>query len=74
MYKTIFVINTRVCNILMFCKFEIAVYLSFMGRICSPKEFTPLTILNLLERICSLKNFLYVYVYIDKLFSPFRTL
>ena len=46
MYKIIFVIYislfTRVCNILMFCEFEIAVYLSLW------EKFAPLRILNLL--------------------------
>ena len=48
--KTIFVINIIIytCNILMFCEFKIAVYLSLRERICSPKEFAPLRILNLL--------------------------
>ena len=32
----------------MFCEFEIAVYLSLIERICSPEEFVPLRILNLL--------------------------
>ena len=51
MYKTIFVINiiiSCVCNILMFCEFKVAVFLSLRERICSPKEFAPLRILNLL--------------------------
>ena len=51
MYKTIFVINIiiySICNILMFCESEIVVLLSLSGRICSPKEFAPLRILNLL--------------------------
>ena len=37
----------------MFCKFEIAILLSLRERICSPKEFASLRILNLL-----LKEFL----------------
>ena len=32
----------------MFCEFRIAVFLSLKERICSPKEFAPLRILNLL--------------------------
>ena len=51
MYKTIFVINIitySVCNILMFYKFGIAVYVYLRERICSPKEFAPLRILDLL--------------------------
>ena len=37
----------------MFYEFKIAVFLSLRERICSPKEFAPLRILNLL-----LKNLL----------------
>ena len=49
----------------MFCEFEIAVYLSLRERICSPKEFAPLRILNLLiKEFAPLRN---------KLFTPFRT-
>ena len=51
MYKIIFVINIIIytCfDIPMLCKFDIAVCLSFRERICSPKEFAPLRILNLL--------------------------
>ena len=51
MYKTVFVIISLficVCNILMFCEFEIAVYLSLRERICSPKEYAPSRVLNLL--------------------------
>ena len=71
MYKTIFVENSLficVCNILMFCEFVIAVFLSLRERICSLKnfEFVP-------KRICSLKNFLSGHVYINKLCTPFRT-
>ena len=44
MYYAIFAINIviySVCNILMFCEIEIAVYLSLRERICSLKEFFP---------------------------------
>ena len=37
---------TWICNILMFCECEIAVYLSLREIICSPKEFALLRILN----------------------------
>ena len=58
----------------MFCVLEIAVCLSLWERVCSLKrifslnnfEFAP-------KRNCSLKNFLLVYVYINKLFTFFRT-
>ena len=60
-YKTIFVIIslfTRVCNILMFCKFETAVDLSLRERIYSPREFAPLSILNLFSNeLASLRIF-----------------
>ena len=45
----------------MFCVFEMAVYLCLKETICSPKT------------ICSLNNFLLVYVYINKMFTLFRT-
>ena len=37
-----------VCNILMFCEFEIAGFLSLGEGVCSPVGFAPLVILNLL--------------------------
>ena len=51
MYKTIFVKNIIIYMCLQHsnvCEFEIAVYLSLRERICSPKEFAPLRIFNLL--------------------------
>ena len=42
----------------MFCKFEIAVYLSLRERTGSPKEFAPLRFLNLLpEEFAPLRIF-----------------
>ena len=58
----------------MFCGFEIAVYLPLRERICSPKEFAPLRILNLLlKEFALLRIFCRFFVYINKLFTPFRT-
>ena len=51
MYRPIFVtisLFTCVCNILMFCEFEIAVYLFVREIICSPKDFASLRIMILL--------------------------
>ena len=51
MYSTIFAINMIVYTCLQHSNvfvFEIAVYLSLRERIFSPKEFSPLIILNLL--------------------------
>ena len=56
MYKTIFVITITiysVCNILMFYKFVIAVYLYLRERICSLKNSRFAS-----GGICSLKDFL----------------
>ena len=52
----------------MFCEFKIAVFLSLRERICSPKEFTPLRILNLL-----LKEFVPSRNVCRFVFTPFRT-
>ena len=45
-----------------------------MERICSPKEFSPLRILNLLlKEFAPLRSFCRFVFYINKLFTPFRT-
>ena len=52
----------------MFCEFKIVVFLFLRERICSLRnfEFAP-------KRNCFLKKFLKVCIYINKLFTPFRT-
>ena len=58
-----------VCNILMFCEFEIAIYLSLLERLCTPKEFAPLRILNLPP-----KEFAPLRIFCKFVFTPFITL
>ena len=58
----------------MFCKFEIAVYLSLRERICSLKEFAPLSILNLFpNEFASLRIFCKLCLQ-TKLFTPFHNI
>ena len=50
----------------MFCEFEIAVYLSLRERICSPKEFAVLKILNLLIKEFAALSFFSVSLCLHK--------
>ena len=58
----------------MFCEFEIAVFLSLRERICSPKEFAPVRILNLLlKEFAALRFSVGLCLHKQVFFTPFRT-
>ena len=76
-YKIIFVkiisLFTCVCNILMFLNLKLRL-LIFKGKNLVPKSiYFFKNFKSAPKRICSFKNFLYICVYINNIFTPFRT-